>query len=548
MQLTLVFWVFVLALAVREFGQLGWSALRKAAPATTAVVLILVSFAITYGSWYAISNLAYIMHTAHQGAGVMFLTPRHVGRMNDMYTCVFSDWVLLFTVLPVLWILVYVLHRLAVSERLRDARFMFAVFVSALLVELLFLFFTPNQLHHVALQAKSLNNGGWSAMTLLEQQNPSYWAIVQRMFRELSANDAPYTIPGTTHPAGLFAVGIPLFRLCHWIGRELIGGTVDTAATTWGVIVALLGTANIPIIMIVTGELHGRIAARLSGVMMLAVPSVCIHFCALFDTVTSTMIGGGILLLLRVLKRSWSPQPIHWAKFLVYGLWVGFLFTLVAQITFGHAVPIAACLLSFALFVNRAKRPQLGAFAGGLAVFPFAYFIFERIVSEGKLFYTTRALNITRMLGHGLDASRPMPTAQIANFLVVFVMAGFLFLPALLRAIGMVFGHGEWILKGIRGTPGARVPEKFVIVAMFMMFAFLAQQQEVRLETERIWHWFMVPGWMLMGTFLIGTDQAVARAFAMNHASARRGMGSLVLILSQMAWSIMLAITIHDYY
>ncbi len=73
------------------------------------------------------------------------------------------------------------------------------------------------------------------------------------------------------------------------------------------------------------------------------------------------------------------------------------------------------------------------------------------MIGQGKVFYVTPALYLANALGNALDSSRPVPASQIGNFGVIFVMAGFLYLPALLRACGLVLGRSYHFRLPTRG-------------------------------------------------------------------------------------------------
>jgi hypothetical protein len=127
------------------------------------------------------------------------------------------------------------------------------------------------------------------------------------------------------------------------------------------------------------------------------------------------------------------------------------------------------------------------------------------------------------------------------------VMGGVLFLPALLfSAASCVPRVVRRLARPPRGLKAAR--RDMLLIAFSFMFVFLAVQKTVRLEVERTWHWFFVPGWMLMGYFLPGAALAARRSvisLAPGRAWAYAFMG---LLLAQLLMTLALAMCIQDYY
>jgi hypothetical protein len=80
------------------------------------------------------------------------------------------------------------------------------------------------------------------------------------------------------------------------------------------------------------------------------------------------------------------------------------------------------------------------------------------------------------------------------------------------------------------------------------MTLFLLQQTTVRLEVERTWHWFMASIWPLMGVFFISADVFLKRLLPSRTEIINQHYATQVLIYLQAVITLILAISIMDYY
>jgi hypothetical protein len=342
-------------------------------------------------------------------------------------------------------------------------------------------------------------------------------------------------MPGTTHPPGLFVISYLLRGLASVFTPASLG---------WGVILTLLNTLLVPLICLLAKELSGERNARLTGLMMVVTPSLALHFCAMIDVLASVFTAAGYLALMICLKNlsrneKGGPRPA------LPGLWAGFFFTLAAQMTYGHAIPIAAALAAF-VYVARNLFSGLKSFFGGLLIVPVIYFALEYFLSGGASFYPARALKIAQVVKDGLD-SRPYPLSQFANLTIMSVMGGVLYAPAMLNSIAFALKSLRFPSRsrGLGGLNFRRQNRQFMSLAAAGIVVFLAFQSTVRLEVERTWHWAFIFGWAMAGICAASILSAVRRLFR-----GGRPVSSVYLLLGlmQLVLTLALALSIQDYY
>lgn len=185
-------------------------------------------------------------------------------------------------------------------------------------------------------------------------------------------------------------------------------------------------------------------------------------------------------------------------------------------------------------------------FAVALLIAPSSYFLFEYLVSGGKVFYVGMALERAQAVTAGLE-SRPYPLSQVANLIVMSVMGGIVLFPSAILSLG----SGLTIAKNIIGNSPVRFAGKkrirnYMLFSVFVMVLLLLFQKTVRLEVERTWHWFFLPAWALMGYLFYGVQIFSRRLFP-----SRKELGSLAVLLFclvQLAITVVLAMSIQDYY
>jgi hypothetical protein len=507
------------------------------------LISLFIPFALllVYSGYYLITNVFYVPN-ASCGYSV-FLSPRYYGGMNDLPSEVFRQWKELFIVVPLLLTTIYFAFWIGIKKNVSFWKYLVIIYFSGLLVEFLFLFLTPHGFSHVALQAKSINNGGFYSFGILFN-NGFDIDKVRYIFQVLGANNSGYTIPGTTHPPGVFLMLAGIGFLGKFISSNLALG--------WGIIVTLLNTLLIPIIATISKEAFSERIGKFTGMMLLTVPSVCIHFCSMFDVILSVFTASGVLFLIYGLKHIYDDQlegKPKYSKELLYGLGCGTFFTVAAQGTYGHAIPILAFTLSFLFFVRKDEPKRIGILIAGIVIPVIIYLIFEYYISDGKSFWLIRVLNITGLVGDGLAQVRPFPLAYFANFIIIFIFGGILFLPTILYLMLSAIDIAvKTYKKKFVICNKSHLIRKFLALSAFLMFLFLLGQTTVRLEVERTWHWFLAAAWPLMGVFFISANIVTERLFPLRKKLIDAWCVPLMLCYIQVFITVIFAMCIMDYY
>lgn len=503
---------------------------------------------ITGVAYYLFEHIWYIPND--QALYGMFLPPRWYGRANDLLTATFSQWNALWATLPVLIGIVYLAFYLGVQRRIRFKYFLAVVYVLAVTVTFLFLLYTPQGLGHLPAQEQSQMNGIWSSMKVLDS-TPEFTSAnpigqAQYVYRVLGSDRADFTVLGTTHPPGIFLESRAIYDLASAI---VIPGNDAQLATVFGTFVTLINVLVIPLVMLLAKESFGETAARWTGVFLLTVPSVAMHLNSMFDAQGSVFTAAAMVFVAVQTRRLFSEEPIgpKWRD-LLCGLGAGFFMTLAAQMTYGHAFVILAILFAFSLVAWKQDRIRLAVFAGGVALPAAAYFVFEYLISAGTSFWPRRALMVVHTVTRDLDRLRPYPTSEFANFVIMSVIGGALFLPVLVYVVGYVV---KWVKMLFAGRPVAlprTAPRTFLVLTTFVMFVLLASQTTVRLEVERTWHWFFVPVWSLSGIFILASGTALERVWSDEPPDWLRSHAPLALCFVQLFTTIVLAMCIQDFY
>ncbi|MBI5890590.1 MAG: hypothetical protein HZB47_07920 [Nitrosomonadales bacterium] len=528
-------------------AQLGITEVRT--KLTLIFLLTSVGAFVTCLGYYLFSQIFYNPLHPLYGGGEVFLLPRSHLAQNDMAFSLFSQWGVLAVVVPSLVAIAYAAFSMAVNRRISFRVFLLSAYILCFLVELLFLFITtPEGLAHIADQTHSINNGIYLGLQQVTDQLTAHGIkdvlsldSMRYLYGEMYAKIVPGTLPfvGATHPPGTFV----LTYLVYGLGVALFPFlSHDTAC---GVVVALINTSAIIILGLIAKEMFSERIARLSCVMMLCLPSVALHFMAVLDGVASVFIGIGILFLIHALNAiTASSKRAH----MFYGAGAGVALTLAAQFTFGHAFPILAVLTAFLISSGDivSQRKRMVQFAATLLIAPTCYFLFEYLVSAGKVFYVALALERAQAVAAGLE-SRPYPISQVANLIVMSVMGGVVLFPSAILSLG----SGLTMTRNLTRKPPARFTGKerirnYLLFSVFVMVLLLLFQKTVRLEVERTWHWFFLPVWALMGYLFYGIHVFFRRLFP-----AKKGFGNLPVLLFclvQLAITVALAMSIQDYY
>lgn len=521
---------------------------------------------IVYAAYYLYISIFYI---PPGGISSIFLGFRYIGGQNDLPSQVFRQWKELSIMAPLLLIIIYFAYWIGIKKNVSFWKYLISIYFLGLLVEVLFLLLTPHGFSHVALQAESINNGGFYSVWVIFQHGfdidrsdfvgmglqekvclifqHGFDLIIDRVryiFQCLGANNSGYTIPGTTHPPGGFLMLAGIGFLAMFISSN--------PALGWGIIVTILNTLLIPVIAIISKEAFSERIGKFTGIMLLTIPSVCIHFCAMFDVVMSVFTALGALFLIYGLKYIYNDElegTPKYVKELLYGLGCGTFFTIAAQGTYGHAIPILAFLLSFLFLVKKDDAKRVGILTVGIIVPAFIYFVFEYYISDGKSFWPVRALNIVSLVGDGLAQARPFPLAYFANFIIISIFGGILFLPTILYLILSAIDIAvKTYKKKFVICNKNHLIRKFLALSAFFMFLFLLSQTTVRLEVERTWHWFLAAVWPLMGVFFISANTATKRLFPLRKKFIDAWYAPLILCYIQMFITVILAMCIMDYY
>ena len=234
-------------------------------------------------------------------------------------------------------------------------------------------------------------------------------------------------------------------------------------------------------------------------------------------------------------------------KLYFYGLYSGFAFTLAAQFSYGHIIPILALIISFSLLILLIRWRETIAFWAGLLIASALYFIFEYYVSGGQSFYPIRAFRIANSVKQGL-AGRPYPITQFANFVVMSIMGGFLFLPTL---YSVLINFIKEIKRTITHLVLPRHSDRnsirlFALMSTMAMLAFLLTQSTVRLEVERTFIWFFPFVWSLMGIFQLAFRVTARGLFPKSYLVS--GLADWMICALQLFVSIVLAMVRQDYY
>ncbi len=507
-------------------------------------LVALFSSWVTIAAYILLMNIAYNPNTPIGGAGV-FLRPRYMVGSSGVPSSIFTSWTNLF-IFGSLSVLIQLFgFSLLHHKNLSFVKFLLLMYLLALGLEACFLSLTTSGFKHLSFQSQSMKNGIWYSINWLAN-NPdfaghTFFEKLQYIFIVLCGNDKGYTIPGTTHPPGVFLCGIGIYRLAHLLPIPIAYG--------WGVIVSMLNTGLVVVVGLLSREIFSESTARRTCLMMLVVPSSVMNFCAVGSGIPALLVSLGALLLINALKylQHLPGSKADSTKLFLYGLASGIAFTLTAQFSYGHIIPILALVISFNLLILSIRWREKAAFWAGLLIAPALYFIFEYIVSGGQSFYPIRALRIANSVKQGL-AGRPYPLTQFANFVVMSIMGGFLFLPTLY----FVFIN---FIKEIKRTITHLVLPRhsdrnsirsFALMSTMAMLAFLLIQSTVRLEVERTFIWFFPFVWSLMGIFQLAFRVTARRLFPKSYFVS--GLADWMVCALQLFVSIVLAMVIQDYY
>jgi len=501
-------------------------------------LLLLGSAFLTCLAFYLISNLAFYPTEGAAGGREVFLLPRYFLAQNDLKSGIFNRWIDLFLVVLAAFIIVIFSYFKFCIRPISFNKFLLWNFIFALLIEILFLGLTENGLKHLELQANSINNGIIVGIqVLLDRAEFANLGLIDRLhyiFETVGSNDSGYTLPGSTHPPGIFVIAYLYYA---------VASLFSNIGLAWGILLTFSNTLLVVVLGLLTRAAFSEKAAKLNGVFLLTIPSLCLHFSAMFDVTASLFTAIGLLALSKVIQQ--IPNPYTWQWGWKWGFIAGLFFALSAQITYGHAIPIIASLVAFVLLCRKVTSCWPLPWILGLATAPIIYFFIEYVLSSGHSFWPVRAYNIVQIVNQGL-LSRPYPLSQVANWIVMSVMGGLIFFPTVLSALSMsVFGESGTKNSTLNLNSRSRV-RLFIAWSAILMFVFLIPNTAVRLEVERTWHWLFVPVWVLMPICFIAVRSTIRRLYPSKPSIAKHAI--LAICLTQLAVSLALAICIQDYY
>ena len=510
--------------------------------------LVLISSAIVVLVLYLFEHIFYIPNKNKPYA--VFLAPRFYGEMNDLKSGVFSQWSGL--------LLVIVLGAIVIGTGLniilfRDSkRIKTFIYISAVVMSISFQLLSPQGFDHLIEQSRSVNNGTiYSIGQLLK--NPIFATInplekIQYLFVDLGANDSGYTIPGTTHPPGWFLIVFMIAGVAKVIS---FGSDLNTNLFYWGLLVTLINCTIAPLVFSISREIFGKKMGAISSLFLILTPSALMHFCAMADSIGTLFFAISILQVIRIfnLLDGQNDKERHSERKVFFrALSSGSFLVLAAQVAYSLIIPISALVISTILLIGiqNKKVPQI---LSGFLIPYFFYSVCELLLSSGKSFWILRAFSITKdPIFSDLKILRPFPLAQIANFEIVFVMGGIFLLPSVILALSSTLRITPILPEFESENQMAKF--RFLLYVWGFSSMALLIQSTARLEVERVWHWYLLIGWIVSGYFLrslqlvLGRDENKAESNE-NYFSYR--FIALILAL-QFAITLVLGMSIQDYY
>lgn len=470
------------------------------------IILFFASLVTTYTLWYLIARFYVFQH--FPGYGV-FLSPRSWGGIDIITTNVFNEWgalIIFIVLLGIIWLLGYTLFcRKTISFKW----FLIFLYISSLILIFSELFFSPSGIKHVDLQVKSNMNIAWIAIhEIYNFTDFRTLPVLQRatfFYTTIGSTTSKLSYGGTSHPPFFLLFSFILYVVAQYAFPFL--KTVSTVynmhpvAFSWGIIVTLINALLIPFTTMIAKEISTEKIAKLTGLSILILPSFIMHTNSVMEGIPTVFTALGILYLLRTYKRLEDTQrQLSVSKMIIYGALTGLFFTLAAQFTYGHVIPMVASISAFLILVNKKSPRLIRAFFCGLLIVPITYLLFEYVISSGTSFYILRAFNASAQIYTLLDKFRPYPMAQVSNLVIMSVMGGILWLPIVLYSVWeTILLIKSWFL---RTFPSRYSPIQFMTLSITIMLLILCIQRTTRLEVERTWIWFFFPVWSLIGVFM----------------------------------------------
>jgi hypothetical protein len=226
----------------------------------------------------------------------------------------------------------------------------------------------------------------------------------------------------------------------------------------------------------------------------------------------------------------------------------GVYLVLAAQIAYSLIIPISALLLTTVILIGVLHKKMSQVVIGFLLPY-LAYSACEAFLSSGKSFWLTRAFMITKdPIFSDLSILRPFPLAQIANFEIVFVMGGIFLLPSLILALSaLVQSKLSWRVISVKREA---TKSSFLLYIWGLSTVALMLQSTARLEVERVWHWYLMIGWIFSGNFIASLQQVLGKVTGSEEREEERYSMVFIsgVLIFQFICSLILGMSIQDYY
>jgi hypothetical protein len=472
-------------------------------------------------------------HIPNSGWAV-FLAPRSYGGTNDLPSAPFREWGELCIIL--LSVAIYFRFFRAGIEKFSFRKYLWFSHFLVFVVSFGFVLLTSNGIYQYVIQAKSVNNGiVYSIGYLLEL--PEFLSVdlmgkFEYIFSTLGSNDSGYTIPGTTHPPASFLIFFAIAGLAKLLAFG--SSEIPHLMIAWTLVVTLINCLVIPLLLAIIKELYGETTARKSLYYLLCIPSITFHVCAMVEIFGSIALLTAIYLSIKLIGAL-TRIHVDSRQVNLFLLGIGSLFVIQAQISYSQLIPIFCFGITLVPIIFRSPFRVFLERILFLTIPYFVYSLLEFGLSGGNSFYIIRAFEFAQLVDGGLQESRPNPQSQVANWVIISVFGGLLFLSTIL----MLWRNSVAVLKGYWED---RTSERYLQTSTLLASFLLVINTAAHMEVERIWHWFFGPVWILASVTL-----ANLRKYKFYVNSREYNLGSTVVSL-QLITTLVLAMTIQDYY
>ena len=464
----------------------------------------------------------------------VFLAPRSYGGMNDLPSSPFRQWRELFFI--VIAIAIYIRFIRAKTEKLSFNKYVLSSYFLTFSTTLGFVLITSNGIYQYVIQAKSVNNGiVYSIGHLLDLpqfSTASFVGKIHYIFSTLGSNDSGYTIPGTTHPPAVFLI----FFLIAGLAKILAFGSneIPHLMIAWTLVVTLINCFLVPLILMTIKEVYGESTARKSLLYLISIPSITFHVCALGEIFGSLAMMGAVYLSAKLVKMlSENSTDSNKENLLLIG--IGSCFVVQAQISYSQLIPIFCYGITLIPIILKSSFRKFGIRIFLLVVPYFVYSLLEFGASGGQSFYIIRAFEFAQLVDNGLQEARPNPQSQVANWVIISVFGGLLFLST-------IFTLWKNSLMVARGYWRERTPQRYLEMSTLLASLVLVFNSTAHMEVERIWHWFFSPVWILASVTVASLSK-----FRFNFKLKEFSFASAFVSL-QMIVTVVLAMVLQDYY